>query len=103
MCTYVPVGGRGAGEWKGYQRRQGEGLPRTDPACASLSVVGNSGNVLLSNNGRKIDAHDLVIRINNAPVKGFEQFVGHRTTFSLCNHYHLNLLTRGTRDRRTSE
>ncbi|KAI5100879.1 CMP-N-acetylneuraminate-beta-galactosamide-alpha-2, 3-sialyltransferase 2, partial [Silurus meridionalis] len=48
--------------------------------CRSCSVVGNSGNLLLSHYGKLIDSSDFVFRINEAPTLGFERDVGHRTT-----------------------
>ncbi|XP_062844269.1 CMP-N-acetylneuraminate-beta-galactosamide-alpha-2,3-sialyltransferase 1-like [Trichomycterus rosablanca] len=48
--------------------------------CRSCSVVGNSGNLRSSNYGSLIDSSEFVIRINQAPTRGFEQDVGYRTT-----------------------
>lgn len=36
--------------------------------------------------GRSIDGHDVVIRINHAPTRGFEALVGSRTTYRFVNH-----------------
>ena len=50
--------------------------------CALVS----SGPALLGSGlGPRIDAHHVVMRINNAPVKGFEEDVGRRTTLRLTS------------------
>ncbi|KAL6870709.1 hypothetical protein ACP4OV_014557 [Aristida adscensionis] len=51
------------------------------PTCA---VVGNSGVLLGSRRGPPIDAHDAVIRLNNARVAGFAADVGARTSLSFA-------------------
>ncbi|XP_030644295.1 CMP-N-acetylneuraminate-beta-galactosamide-alpha-2,3-sialyltransferase 1-like [Chanos chanos] len=48
--------------------------------CRVCSVVGNSGNLLGSHYGPLIDSADFVIRMNKAPIKGYERDVGTRTT-----------------------
>lgn len=45
------------------------------------NVVGGSGSVLRSKRGHLIDDADAVWRVNDAPVEGFEAWVGSRTTF----------------------
>ena len=52
-----------------------DGLVR--PSCA---VVGNSPLVLQQNAGPSIDRHDVVIRFNFAPTRGFERHVGTKTS-----------------------
>ena len=42
-------------------------------------LVGSSGRVLLREFGTEIDKYDHIFRMNTAPTKGFEQFVGSRT------------------------
>ena len=44
----------------------------------SCSLVGSSGNLRNHAYGKLIDNNSIVIRINNPPVKGYEEFVGHR-------------------------
>jgi tetratricopeptide (TPR) repeat protein len=46
----------------------------------SVAIVGSSPRILNNNYGSCIDSHDLVIRFNNAEVKGFESHVGRRTS-----------------------
>ncbi|XP_029023319.1 CMP-N-acetylneuraminate-beta-galactosamide-alpha-2,3-sialyltransferase 1-like isoform X2 [Betta splendens] len=48
--------------------------------CRTCAVVGNSINLKGSGYGRLIDHHDVIIRINYGPTKGFEADVGNRTT-----------------------
>lgn len=48
--------------------------------CRSCAVVGNSGNLQRSGNGKLIDSHSSVIRMNKAVTRGFEKDVGNRTT-----------------------
>ncbi|CAL4982392.1 unnamed protein product [Urochloa decumbens] len=56
---------------------------RRFPACA---VVGNSGILLGSGRGAQIDAHDFIIRLNNAPAGGgFTRDVGAKTSLSLAH------------------
>ncbi|PUZ43820.1 hypothetical protein GQ55_8G038000 [Panicum hallii var. hallii] len=60
------------------------GRPRREhfPTCA---VVGNSGILLGSGRGAQIDAHDLVVRLNNARVAGYAADVGAKTSLSFVN------------------
>ena len=56
-------------------------LPAEDPAGGTMSyatcaVVGNSGKLLHRRLGGIIDAHDAVVRVNQAPTKGYEVDVG---------------------------
>jgi len=65
-------------------------LPRKDlPAMGTrfrrCAVIASSKSVLTRAHGRDIDAHDVVIRTNQAPTKGFEEHVGRRTTFRVTN------------------
>ncbi|XP_061521409.1 CMP-N-acetylneuraminate-beta-galactosamide-alpha-2,3-sialyltransferase 1-like [Phycodurus eques] len=48
--------------------------------CRTCAVVGNSGNLRRSHYGPLIDAHNIVIRMNYGPTKGFESDVGTKTT-----------------------
>ncbi|XP_051948779.1 CMP-N-acetylneuraminate-beta-galactosamide-alpha-2,3-sialyltransferase 1 [Xyrauchen texanus] len=48
--------------------------------CRTCAVVGNSGNLLGSHYGPLIDNNDFVIRMNKAPIEGFENDVGFKTT-----------------------
>ncbi|XP_062203209.1 sialyltransferase-like protein 2 isoform X2 [Phragmites australis] len=61
---------------------------RRFPTCA---VVGNSGILLGSGRGAQIDAHDFIIRLNNARVAGFAADVGAKTSLSFVNSNILHL------------
>ena len=53
------------------------------PSCA---VVGSSDVLRVDPRGAEIDAHKIVIRLNNAPTKGWEAAVGRRTSVRVVNH-----------------
>lgn len=55
------------------------------PRFKSLSVVANSGKLKNSNLGDKIDQSAGVVRMNAAPVEGYEKDVGEKTTFRFIN------------------
>ncbi|KAM7372855.1 hypothetical protein PAMP_007750 [Pampus punctatissimus] len=46
----------------------------------TCAVVGNSANLKGSHYGTMIDLHDVVIRMNSSPIKGYEADVGIKTT-----------------------
>ncbi|RLV99300.1 hypothetical protein DV515_00009991 [Chloebia gouldiae] len=49
--------------------------------CVRCAVVGNGGILNGSRQGRAIDSHDLVFRLNGAVIKGFEEDVGTKVSF----------------------
>ncbi|XP_068065545.1 alpha-N-acetylgalactosaminide alpha-2,6-sialyltransferase 2 [Anomalospiza imberbis] len=49
--------------------------------CVRCAVVGNGGILNGSRQGKAIDSHDLVFRLNGAVIKGFEEDVGTKVTF----------------------
>ncbi|KAH7315323.1 hypothetical protein KP509_21G044200 [Ceratopteris richardii] len=51
----------------------------------TCAVVGNSGILLNQSYASLIDSHDMVMRLNNARVQSFEQYVGSKTTLSFVN------------------
>jgi hypothetical protein len=63
---------------------------------ATCAVVGNSGVMLLAAAGSEIDGHDAVIRMNLAPVRGFEEHVGSRTTFQIVNSPNIREMLAGS-------
>lgn len=50
-----------------------------------VALVGSSAILLKTTHGADIDAHDDVIRFNRAPVDGFEQHAGSKTTIRTAN------------------
>ena len=59
--------------------------PTSLPYLRSCAVVANSGLLLARACGARIDAHDAVIRINDAAVAGYEPFVGSKETIRVHN------------------
>nr|XP_046258051.1 ST3 beta-galactoside alpha-2,3-sialyltransferase 7 [Scatophagus argus]XP_046258052.1 ST3 beta-galactoside alpha-2,3-sialyltransferase 7 [Scatophagus argus]XP_046258054.1 ST3 beta-galactoside alpha-2,3-sialyltransferase 7 [Scatophagus argus]XP_046258055.1 ST3 beta-galactoside alpha-2,3-sialyltransferase 7 [Scatophagus argus] len=62
------------------------GLPpflKREDHCRRCVVVGNGGILHGSHLGSHIDKYDIIIRMNNAPVPGFERDVGSHTTIRL--------------------
>lgn len=51
------------------------------PPCVRCAVVANGGILRGSRQGRHIDAHDYVFRLNGAVIRGFEKDVGTKTSF----------------------
>ncbi|KAI4815772.1 hypothetical protein KUCAC02_005899 [Chaenocephalus aceratus] len=49
--------------------------------CVSCAVVGNGGILRGSQQGRNIDSHDFVFRMNGAIIRGFEKDVGTKISF----------------------
>eukprot|EP00899_Mesostigma_viride_P027250 jgi/Mesvir1/770/Mv17371-RA.2 len=75
----------------GFTRNHRPGLLSTStptggqpPPCRrSCAVVGSGASLLGLRQGPEIDAHELVIRVNVAPLAGYERDVGSRTTIRL--------------------
>ncbi|XP_034754230.1 ST3 beta-galactoside alpha-2,3-sialyltransferase 7 [Etheostoma cragini] len=62
------------------------GMPpslRSEGSCRRCVVMGNGGVLHGSHLGSDIDQYDIIIRLNNAPVPGFEKDAGSRTTIRL--------------------
>ncbi|XP_053242152.1 type 2 lactosamine alpha-2,3-sialyltransferase isoform X1 [Podarcis raffonei] len=55
----------------------------SSPSCKKCVVVGNGGVLRNKSLGETIDSYDVVIRMNNGPVAGYEEDVGRKTTFRL--------------------
>ncbi|XP_051233801.1 ST3 beta-galactoside alpha-2,3-sialyltransferase 3a isoform X3 [Dicentrarchus labrax] len=52
-------------------------------SCKTCIIVGNGGILANKSLGQKIDEFDVVVRLNEAPVKGFEKDVGSKTTMRI--------------------
>ena len=61
------------------------GLPQRPHGLSSCAIVGSSGLLLQQRLGGVIDAYDFVMRTNLAPVSGFEEIVGTKTTLRVMN------------------
>ena len=66
-------------EWQSLTRARLRGVWVSDRPHASCAVVGSSAALLARQLGSEIDAHTLVIRTNQAPVRVYEAHVGKRT------------------------
>lgn len=77
-----------------YPLDQHYGFPSSERPYASCAVVGNSGILLKSEHGNLIDSHEIVIRLNNARINGFQQHVGSKTSISFVNSNILHLCSR---------
>ena len=67
--------------------REAFGVPHGYQSCA---VVGSSGWLARERLGAEIDAHDMVMRFNDATLRGFEGLVGTKTTVRMVNTLALN-------------
>ncbi|XP_069795076.1 ST3 beta-galactoside alpha-2,3-sialyltransferase 3a isoform X3 [Narcine bancroftii] len=52
-------------------------------SCKRCIIMGNGGIMANKSLGPRIDEYDVVIRLNEAPVKGFEKDVGTKTTLRI--------------------
>ena len=52
---------------------------------ASIAIVGNAGYLKDARLGKIIDSHDLVLRMNNFHIHGFEAAIGTRTDIFITN------------------
>lgn len=59
---------------------------RPPQRAASCALVGNSRSMLTQDRGAEIDAHEVVLRLNQAPTAAFETYVGAKTTHRLVNN-----------------
>jgi len=61
------------------------------------ALVGNARGLLSANKGEEINAHDVVMRINQASTVGYEDQVGNKTTLRLVNRKWAAAYQRDTR------
>eukprot|EP00873_Tetraselmis_striata_P012213 jgi/Tetstr1/432477/TSEL_021853.t1 len=64
-----------------------------DLSYGRCAVVGNSATLLRHEYGPEIDSHDMVLRMNYAPVAGYERHVGSKATFDMVNSKHASILS----------
>ena len=53
---------------------------------SNIAIIGNSSNLLNSNNGSIIDSYDFIVRFNNFKIKKFEKDVGKKTDLVISNN-----------------
>ena len=63
------------------RRRRAPGTSIRPALIESCAVVGNSWILSNSSFGAEIDGHEAVIRLNDAPVHGFEADIGRRLVY----------------------
>lgn len=61
--------------------------PPLEPIGPRIAVVSSSSTLLRAKAGHIIDQFDEVIRFNRSPTKGFEEYVGSRTTIQVANSH----------------
>lgn len=52
-----------------------------------IAIVGSSTILLEQQGGRTIDSFDEVVRFNRSPTKGWEKYVGSKTTLRVANNH----------------
>ncbi|XP_056122014.1 ST3 beta-galactoside alpha-2,3-sialyltransferase 3a isoform X3 [Rhinichthys klamathensis goyatoka] len=52
-------------------------------SCKKCIIIGNGGILFNKSLGSKIDQYDVVVRLNEAPVAGFEKDVGRKTSMRI--------------------
>lgn len=68
-----------------------------DMHCSHCALVSSSGQMLGAAAGQEIDDTECVIRMNNAPILGYEKDVGSRTTVRVVSHTSVPLLMKNER------
>lgn len=59
--------------------------PLRRSSWGNCAIVGNSGLLRLSTFGKSIDSHDTVVRVNQAPMRGYSRRVGLKVTHRVLN------------------
>lgn len=60
--------------------------------CRTCALVSSSGYLRNSSAGARINVADCIFRMNMAPVRGYENDVGNRTTFRFVAHSSLHFI-----------
>ena len=60
--------------------------------CSQCALVSSSGHLVNSSAGAEIDSYPCVLRMNSAPVAGYERDVGSKTTIRIVGHVNLKVL-----------
>ncbi|KAM6975923.1 alpha-N-acetyl-neuraminyl-2,3-beta-galactosyl-1,3-N-acetyl-galactosaminide alpha-2,6-sialyltransferase [Tautogolabrus adspersus] len=72
---------------RGYMRVSPGRMDQSlDMHCSRCALVSSSGQMLRAGAGEEIDSIGCVIRMNNAPTRGFEKDVGSRTNVRVVSH-----------------
>lgn len=66
--------------------------------CKSCALVTSSGHLLGSKLGDKIDQTECVIRMNDAPTRGYGQDVGNKTSLRVIAHSSIQRILRNRND-----
>ncbi|KAG7247223.1 hypothetical protein CRUP_027868, partial [Coryphaenoides rupestris] len=66
--------------------------------CSTCSLVSSSGQLVDGERGEEIDRSKCVIRMNDAPIVGFQQHVGRRTTLRMVAHSSLRRVLRSRQE-----
>jgi len=64
----------------------------------NIIIVGSSDVVLENRLGNKIDQYNTIVRFNRAPTKGFEEYVGSKTTMRFINTHAVKNLPKQNED-----
>ncbi|KAM9306320.1 alpha-N-acetyl-neuraminyl-2,3-beta-galactosyl-1,3-N-acetyl-galactosaminide alpha-2,6-sialyltransferase [Pholidichthys leucotaenia] len=90
----APSAGKSSG-LAGYRRISASRSDQLlDLHCSQCALVSSSGQMLGAGAGEDIDKTGCVIRMNNAPTRGFETDVGRRTSVRVVSHTSVPLLVR---------